>query len=188
MYVNNVGATPAYWYFIPPSMAGQPEEVQKKGEEAPPVAPSWLKISPLEGTIEPGECAEVTLWVSAAEVFLEPGKGNDLLDAILILRIEDGNDAFISVLGRLVPSEEAAAAVAAGAEGGTAGGAAATEEGASQARSAADTAVAATAGTTAAAAPLMAGAGPQFADLDSLSAALPAAPAAQKTDEDESLL
>jgi hypothetical protein len=96
-----------------------------------PLAPEWLELAPEEGTVEAGGAREVALTAcvtggaaSAALAAAPPpppprgGRGGGggpaaaaaaaaaevPLDAILILRIEDGSDAFISVSGSYVGS------------------------------------------------------------------------------------
>jgi hypothetical protein len=74
-----------------------------------PVCPPWLSISSLEGCVEAGVTQDIDLTVC-----IEGGAGgavgpllgvtNNTLDAILILRIEDGSDIFVSLTGNFLRS------------------------------------------------------------------------------------
>lgn len=63
----------------------------------------------MQGTLAPGEAIEIVLriWVDGGEngsAMLLTSTAGGKLDAILVLRVEDGNDIFCSVNGVYLPS------------------------------------------------------------------------------------
>ena len=87
LVVTNVSSVAAHFRFVP-----------KLEEET--ICKPWLSIKPRFGMLLPNEAAEITF---TALVDLQTAQalnvGQDLLDDILILRLENGQDFFLSVNG-----------------------------------------------------------------------------------------
>ncbi|GLC60378.1 hypothetical protein PLESTB_001605900 [Pleodorina starrii] len=125
LHITNTGTVEAIFHFIP---APQPEPnlshkaQQRQGgsskfgldDETPPLPP-WLVAQPAEGVVLPGQSCEMELAVlveggagGAAAQLSEAGAAPSSssssscgsLDSILILRIEDSGDKFITIGGR----------------------------------------------------------------------------------------
>lgn len=63
----------------------------------------------MQGKLGPGEATEIvlTMWVDGGQegsAMLLTTKAAGKLDAILVLRVEDGNDIFCSINGQYLPS------------------------------------------------------------------------------------
>lgn len=63
----------------------------------------------MQGSLAPGEAAEIRLkiWVDGGQegsAMLLTTKTGGKLDAILVLRVDEGNDIFCSINGTYVPS------------------------------------------------------------------------------------
>ena len=90
--VENTGQVRATFRFVP------------KLEEQQNCKP-WLSVNPAYGMLLPGEKAEITL-----EVFVDEdsaralGCGEDTLEDILVMRLENGRDFFITVTGTYLRS------------------------------------------------------------------------------------
>ncbi|KAG2429809.1 hypothetical protein HXX76_010593 [Chlamydomonas incerta] len=121
--LSNTGPVEAIWHFVPPPNAGGGGGKGGKGgggkfgldDETPPL-PAWLTATPAEGVLPAGETCELDLTAlveggpggSAAALSADaaggpggPGSsGGGSLDCIVILRIEDSGDKFISIGGR----------------------------------------------------------------------------------------
>jgi phosphatidylinositol-bisphosphatase len=92
LMIENTGQVKVEFYFVPKL---QEQTVCKK----------WLSVEPAFGIIPPKESAEITLTVqvtspSSQEIM----SGQDSLDDILILRLENGRDYFITIQGSYVKS------------------------------------------------------------------------------------
>ncbi|EFJ47134.1 hypothetical protein VOLCADRAFT_105199 [Volvox carteri f. nagariensis] len=106
--ITNTGSVEALFHFIPPPQEPSPSLTGRGGkfgldDETPPLPP-WLEAQPAEGVVQPGQSCEVVLTVlvegggpgTAAQLLFKSGS----LDCILILRIEDSGDKFITIGGR----------------------------------------------------------------------------------------
>eukprot|EP00884_Botryococcus_braunii_P001968 jgi/Botrbrau1/11772/Bobra.0195s0097.1 len=104
LVLTNVSQVTANFEFVPlpGSMFGEENDRSTRS------TPRWASVFPEQGSLEPGEAAEVLLRVgiiggpsgSANLVALSGCK----LDAILVLRVQGGNDIFCSVVGEYIPS------------------------------------------------------------------------------------
>ncbi|KAF8068242.1 Ocrl [Scenedesmus sp. PABB004] len=112
----NVGPAPARFYFVAPPMPRLSSGGVMQWDDSQPLAPPWLQVEPTEGEVAPGESATITLTAlitgggpssAAAQLAAAPappGGPAGGLDTILILRLEDGTDSFISCRGTALPS------------------------------------------------------------------------------------
>ncbi|KAI8476894.1 MAG: hypothetical protein J3K34DRAFT_516160 [Monoraphidium minutum] len=129
--LSNEGAATAAFYFVAPPRpaAGGGQGGAAWDDDDAPLCPPWLRLAPEEGTVEPGDTRELQLTVQitggppseallaappagalppkrgggGAAPPLPPG-AEGALDAVLILRVEDGGDAFVCVSGSFVRS------------------------------------------------------------------------------------
>ncbi|KAG1469596.1 hypothetical protein G6F56_003171 [Rhizopus delemar] len=75
-----------------------------KGNETQ-ILPSWLQVSPISGVLAPGERVVIRF-----EVMIEPSissplnRGEQKMEDILILRLENSKDFFVSVSGKYEPT------------------------------------------------------------------------------------
>ncbi|WIA30978.1 hypothetical protein OEZ86_001026 [Tetradesmus obliquus] len=114
--LSNEGATPARFYFVAPPKPRMSVDGQMCWDDNQPISPPWLAISPDQGKVAPGETVSITLTAfvsgggpasAAAHIAANPPPPPapiNTLDTILILRLEDGADSFISCHGSLLPS------------------------------------------------------------------------------------
>uniref|UniRef100_A0A383VSK7 Rho-GAP domain-containing protein n=1 Tax=Tetradesmus obliquus TaxID=3088 RepID=A0A383VSK7_TETOB len=114
--LSNEGATPARFYFVAPPKPRMSVDGQMCWDDNQPISPPWLAISPDQGEVAPGEAVSITLTAfvsgggpasAAAHIAANPPPPPapiNTLDTILILRLEDGADSFISCHGSLLPS------------------------------------------------------------------------------------
>ena len=69
------------------------------------VSKGWLAIEPLFGMVLPGESATISLYCYVEEeVGRAVAHARDVLQDILIMRLESGADFFVTVTGTYVPS------------------------------------------------------------------------------------
>lgn len=103
--LRNVGSVTASFQFmpLPGAMFGEP------ADKAFRPTPRWASISPEQGVLEPGAATDLQLTAqvtggpeSTAEVLASVGRCK--LEAILVLRIQDGNDIFLAASGAYAPS------------------------------------------------------------------------------------
>ncbi|KAI8334874.1 Endonuclease/exonuclease/phosphatase [Blakeslea trispora] len=74
-------------------------------EESGVVLPAWLQVSPLSGVVAPGEQVIIRFEVTVDPTISTPlNRGEAKMEEILILRLENSRDFFISVLGDYVPT------------------------------------------------------------------------------------
>ncbi|GIL53597.1 hypothetical protein Vafri_9213 [Volvox africanus] len=116
LQLTNTGTVEALFHFVPPPHPGRRDQGDKFGldDETPPLPP-WLAAVPAEGVVAPGESCEITLTVlveggaggAAARLSDEqpsssssPPLTHGSLDSIVILRVEDSGDKFVSIGGR----------------------------------------------------------------------------------------
>lgn len=75
-----------------------------KGEDEE-ILPPWLQVSPLSGVLAPGDKVVIRFEVTVDPTNSAPlNRGEEKLDDILILRLENCKDFFISVHGDYVPT------------------------------------------------------------------------------------
>mmetsp|Transcript_6080 Transcript_6080/g.9507 ORF Transcript_6080/g.9507 Transcript_6080/m.9507 type:complete len:834 (+) Transcript_6080:210-2711(+) len=90
--LKNVGMVPATWRLVP------------KLEDLTICKP-WVHIYPDYGLITPGDTLELTITVTVtATTARKISSGTDTLDDILIIRLENGQDHFISISTELNPT------------------------------------------------------------------------------------
>ncbi|GIL84933.1 hypothetical protein Vretifemale_13525 [Volvox reticuliferus] len=119
VHLTNTGTVEAIFHFVPPPHPGRRGLGDKFGldDETPPLPP-WLVAMPAEGVVAPGESCEITLTVlveggaggaaaqlsderpSSSSTASSPPLTHGSLDSIVILRVEDSGDKFISIGGR----------------------------------------------------------------------------------------
>lgn len=119
--LQNVGAVDADYHFIAPPQPRNPGSRKISWDDSLPVCPPWLRISPQESmvlaTLAKGSSQELSLEVlvvggplgAAEELSLtaleaSSSSSSRKLDCILILRVEDGSDMYVSVSGTYIPS------------------------------------------------------------------------------------
>ncbi|KAI9267122.1 Endonuclease/exonuclease/phosphatase [Helicostylum pulchrum] len=74
-----------------------------KGEEDDTILPPWLQVSPLFGVLAPGEKVVIRFEITIDPTISAPlNRGEQTLHEILILRLENSKDFFISVDGDYV--------------------------------------------------------------------------------------
>lgn len=103
--VANVGGVPASVTFVP-----QPRAMFGEAGEGEALYPSWATPSLPDFDVPPQGVAELHLTAlinggrgeTTVEYVMTQGKGK--LDAILVLRVEEGNDMFVSLSGSYAPS------------------------------------------------------------------------------------
>ncbi|KAK9821522.1 hypothetical protein WJX74_007052 [Apatococcus lobatus] len=105
LMLHNVGQVAANFQFmpLPGAMFGDNNDRNFRP------TPRWASIEPEQGVLEPGASTEIML-----SLYVEGGHAGSAefltsnqerkLDAILVLRIQDGNDIFLSISGSYVPS------------------------------------------------------------------------------------
>lgn len=101
----NPGQVAANFQFmpLPGSMFGNPGDKEFRS------TPRWATVHPEQGVLEPGaeEELQLTVWInggSEGTAQLVAGTQGCKLDAILVLRVQNGNDVFLSVTGTYRPS------------------------------------------------------------------------------------
>lgn len=114
--LENVGATPARFYFVAPPKLRESQDGAMVWDDSQPLCPPWLLISQQEGEVEQGQAATIRLTAhvagggsNSAAAFIDANPAPapacpNTLDTILILRLEDGADVFISLRGTFLPS------------------------------------------------------------------------------------
>ncbi|KAL0027397.1 hypothetical protein WJX79_008379 [Trebouxia sp. C0005] len=105
LILRNTGLVTANFQFMPLPGAMFGDDKDKNFR----TAPRWATIEPEQGVIEPGSGQEVlmTIWINGGikgTAQLAAAKPDCKLEAILVLRIQDGNDIFVSVGGKYHPS------------------------------------------------------------------------------------
>lgn len=69
------------------------------------ILPPWLQVSPLSGVVAPGEKVIIRFEVTIDPTISAPlNRGEENMDDILILRLENSKDFFISVSGDYIPT------------------------------------------------------------------------------------
>ncbi|OAD08897.1 hypothetical protein MUCCIDRAFT_117152, partial [Mucor lusitanicus CBS 277.49] len=69
------------------------------------ILPPWLQVSPLSGVVAPGEKVIIRFEVTIDPTISAPlNRGEENMDDILILRLENSKDFFISVSGYYIPT------------------------------------------------------------------------------------
>jgi phosphatidylinositol-bisphosphatase len=69
------------------------------------ILPPWLQVSPLSGVVAPGEKVVIRFEVTIDPTISAPlNRGEQKIDEILILRLENSKDFFISVSGDYIPT------------------------------------------------------------------------------------
>lgn len=69
------------------------------------ILPPWLQVSPLSGVVAPGEKVVIRFEVTIDPTISTPlNRGEQKIDEILILRLENSKDFFISVSGDYIPT------------------------------------------------------------------------------------
>jgi hypothetical protein len=90
--LKNVGKIPFKFYFIPKI---DEEEISKP----------WCKVDPVEGFVEENEEVEIKFTCKvdsmSSNAFIQK---KERIDDILVLKIDNGGDYFISVSGNFIPS------------------------------------------------------------------------------------
>jgi len=90
--ITNTGEVVSQWRFAP--------KLEEKF-----VSKGWLIIEPLFGMVLPGESADISLHCYVEEdVGRDVAHARDVLQDIVILRLENGADFFITVTGSYLPS------------------------------------------------------------------------------------
>lgn len=114
--LENVGATPARFYFVAPPKLHESHDGIMTWDDNQPLCPPWLVISQEEGEVQQGQSTSIGLTAvvsgggpGSASAFIDsnpppPPSDPYTLDTILILRLEDGADVFISLRGTYLPS------------------------------------------------------------------------------------
>ncbi|CDH48521.1 domain-containing protein [Lichtheimia corymbifera JMRC:FSU:9682] len=75
------------------------------GEEQEQVCPPWLQIHPTSGVLAPGEKTMLYLRIRVDPAVSAPlNEGNQQIDTVLVLRLENGKDLYIVVKGRYIPT------------------------------------------------------------------------------------
>ncbi|DBA87288.1 hypothetical protein WJX77_005794 [Trebouxia sp. C0004] len=105
LILRNIGQVTANFQFMPLPGAMFGDDKDKNFR----TAPRWATIEPEQGVIDPGSGQEVlmTIWINGGikgTAQLAAAKSDCKLEAILVLRIQDGNDIFVSVGGKYHPS------------------------------------------------------------------------------------
>lgn len=105
LILRNIGQVTANFQFMPLPGAMFGDDRDKNFR----TAPRWATIEPEQGVLEPGSGQEVllTIWINGGlkgTAQLAALKQDCKLEAILVLRIQDGNDIFVSVAGKYHPS------------------------------------------------------------------------------------
>ncbi|KAG2495021.1 hypothetical protein HYH03_006953 [Edaphochlamys debaryana] len=113
----NGGGVEALLHFVPP-----PQPISKGGgkfgfDDETPALPAWLSARPAEAVLPPGQSLGMELTVlveggpeggaaalAAAAAASGPGGFSAPLDSIVILRVEDSADKFVSIGGRFLRS------------------------------------------------------------------------------------
>ncbi|KAI8092448.1 Endonuclease/exonuclease/phosphatase [Gilbertella persicaria] len=74
-------------------------------DESGVILPAWLQVTPLSGVVAPGEKVVIRFEVTVDPTISTPlNRGEEKMDEILILRLENSKDFFISVSGDYVPT------------------------------------------------------------------------------------
>lgn len=69
------------------------------------ILPPWLQVTPLSGVVAPGENVVIRFEVTIDPTISAPlNRGQENMDEILILRLENSKDFFISVAGDYIPT------------------------------------------------------------------------------------
>ncbi|KAG2196876.1 hypothetical protein INT46_006055 [Mucor plumbeus] len=69
------------------------------------ILPPWLQVTPLSGVVAPGENVVIRFEVTIDPTISAPlNRGEENMDEILILRLENSKDFFISVAGDYIPT------------------------------------------------------------------------------------
>ena len=83
--VANTGSAIAHWHFVPKL-------------EDPRICRRWVSVSHEDGLLLPGEAVDVTLTVRVDKKTAQAmNLGRELLDDVLVLRVENSGDFFVSV-------------------------------------------------------------------------------------------
>ena len=103
--VANTGRVPASFSFVDRPVGAE----DKAG-----IFPTWLEVqghtetdsASMEYKLPPGETAEISLTIKILnfELVCQLNAGNAKIDDVLVLRIHDGRDHFISIRGKWMPS------------------------------------------------------------------------------------
>jgi len=101
--LSNTGPVEGLFHFVPPPSSSE------SMDDEPLALPAWLTAEPDEGIVQPGASQEITLRICVeggphgAAMTLSKAT-DDFLDAIVILRVEDSSDMFLSVTGNYIKS------------------------------------------------------------------------------------
>ncbi|KAK9792500.1 hypothetical protein WJX73_010349 [Symbiochloris irregularis] len=105
LVLTNTSRSRAVWQFmpLPGVMFGDHSERVYRP------TPRWASVQPQQGALEPAQSCEVILQIcivggSGGSAELLAAAQGSKLDAILVLRVQDGNDIFCSVAGSYLPS------------------------------------------------------------------------------------
>ncbi|KAI7898816.1 Endonuclease/exonuclease/phosphatase [Cokeromyces recurvatus] len=67
------------------------------------ILPSWLQVTPISGVVAPGEKVVIRFEITIDPTISAPfNRGDQIIDDILILRLENSKDFFISITGEYI--------------------------------------------------------------------------------------
>eukprot|EP00798_Chlamydomonas_sp_ICE-L_P027653 gene27653-7291_t len=103
--VTNSGPVDGLFHFVAPPGSGMGGGEKYNMDEDVPALPAWLEACPAEGIVSAEGSADIDLTVrveggahgAAAALAVS---NTDFLDAIVILKVEDGSDMFLSISGK----------------------------------------------------------------------------------------